>query len=92
MTTVTITSQGQITIPAAVRKAWGLRGSEKLHVTYDAEQSTLTLEKPLTVDEATRRLRQLSRGQKKVPPLTDIHEFYERERTKEIVERMKDWS
>jgi len=85
MTTVTITSQGQITIPAAVRKAWGLRGSEKLHVKYDAEQSTLTLEKPLTVDEALAVFDAIPR--KKVKPLTNVHEFYEVERTKEIMAR-----
>lgn len=88
MKTVTITSQGQITIPASVREAWGLRGSEKLNINYDEESGRLTIEKPMTVDEVTRRLRSLRVA--RVEPLTDVHDFYQSERLNDIVSDAKD--
>ncbi len=93
MTTVTITSQGQITIPASVRKAWGIQGSQELQVTFDSRLERMTIEKPLTMANfraiADRLTKKIPKG---VKPLEagEIHEFYERERTKEIVARMKD--
>ena len=93
MNTVTITSQGQITIPAKIRKHCGITGSQELHLSFDARSRRIIIEKPLSVrgflaiaDNAAKHI------PKDIKPLKseDIHEFYERERTKEIVARMKE--
>lgn len=88
MKTISITSKGQITIPSAVRKAWGISGSGKVNVSFDRENSRMILEQPATVEQATRFFDSIPR--KKVKPLVDVHEYYARERTKEIVRKMKE--
>ena len=88
MKTITITSQGQITIPAAIRKAWGITGSQELDISYDDASRTMAIRKPLSLDEALAAFDAIPR--RKVKPLTNIHEYYEAERTKEIVARMKE--
>lgn len=93
MTTVTITSQGQITIPAAVRRALGIDGSTELNLQFNPETRSVTIEKPLSVDEF---LNFAEKFTAKIPhgtaPLEGraIHEFYEQESVKEIVRRMED--
>lgn len=84
MHTVTITSQGQVTIPAAIRRAWRIKGSEELVVSFNAETRQVTLQKPLTVEEfldiaaavtakIPKHIRPLQNG--------DIHEFYALEKS-----------
>lgn len=87
MKTITITSKGQITIPASVRKAWGIKGAGKVNVSFDKETRKMVLEQPMTVDQAISFFDSIPR--KKVQPLTDVHEYYARERTKEIVRKMR---
>lgn len=88
-----ITSQGQITIPAKIRKAWGITGSQEVIVSFDPKSQRMTIEKPLSTQEflsiASRLTRHLPAG---VRPLKagEIHELYERERAKEIVARTKE--
>lgn len=53
MNTVTITSQGQITLPSQVRKALNLTSSDKLQYRFDVQKRQIVLEKPLTLDELT---------------------------------------
>lgn len=53
MKTVTITSQGQITLPASVRKALNLRGSDKLQLGFNIQTREISLTKPMTLDELT---------------------------------------
>lgn len=88
MNTVTVTSQGQITLPANVRKLLNIKSADKLRVDIDPETRTISLQKPMTVDEATTFFDGIPRAD--VPPLRDVHEYYATERTKEIVARMRD--
>ncbi len=93
MTTVTITSQGQITLPVEARRALRLKGADKLHVSYNPETGQIHLQKPMTITEFTKLANKIA---KKIPkgiqPIRDdkIHEFYESDRAKQIVERMRE--
>lgn len=48
--TSTLTASGQITIPKALRELAGIKKSEKLTLTYNAETGHICLEKPYTID------------------------------------------
>lgn len=93
MNVITITSQGQITIPAKVRKAWGITGSAEVYANYNPETRQLIIEKPLTMDDFLTITEPIT---KKIPknikpiPADKIHEYYEAHRAKEIAERMRD--
>jgi len=93
MKTITITSQGQITIPAKVRKAWGIAGSAEVYANYNTETRQLIIEKPLTMEEFIAITEPIT---KKIPknikpiPADKIHEYYELHRSKEIMDTMRD--
>ncbi len=88
MTTVTVTSQGQITIPAKIRKEWGITTPQELNVSFDPQSQRMIIEKPLSIHEflsiADGLTNQIS---KDIEPLQagEIHKFYEQERAKEIM-------
>ncbi|MFZ1812210.1 MAG: hypothetical protein WAU02_01625 [Candidatus Saccharimonadales bacterium] len=93
MNTISITSQGQITIPAKVRKAWGISGASELRINFDQKTRRLTVEKPLSVEDflaiTEPIMKKLPKNNKPIPA-DKIHEFYETHRAKEIVERMRE--
>ncbi len=92
MKTVTITSQGQITIPAAIRKAWGVKGSEELQVSFNPETKRMTLEKPIDVDDFLQIADQITaKIPKNIKPLRGeaIHELHATERAAELIKRSK---
>lgn len=90
---VTVTSQGQITIPAKIRKAWGIDKSTKLRVSFDENSRRMTIEKPMGLDELRQMARKLTaeipEGVKSLDG-SEIHEFYAESRAREIVEKMKE--
>ncbi|MFZ1361281.1 MAG: AbrB/MazE/SpoVT family DNA-binding domain-containing protein [Candidatus Saccharimonadales bacterium] len=53
MKTVTLTSKGQITIPAEVQRLLGLKQGDKLDVTVNPVTRNISLQRPMTVDEVT---------------------------------------
>ena len=61
MNMVTVTSQGQITIPAKIRKAWGINKSTKLKVSFDENSRRMTVEKPIGLDELRQMARKLTK-------------------------------
>lgn len=78
MNTITLTSKGQITLPAQARRALGLGVSDKLEINVDIEQQTITLKRPMTLEEITARARTyLKPGQK---PLENVDEYYQKHR------------
>lgn len=93
MNMVTVTSQGQITIPAKIRKAWGIDKSTKLRVSFDENSRRMTIEKPMGLDELRQMARKLTaeipEGVKSLDG-SEIHEFYAESRAREIVEKMKE--
>ncbi len=88
MKTISITSKGQITIPASVRRAWGINGTGSVNMVFDSETRRLTLQQPMAVDEFIKFADKIPR--KKVQPLVDVHEYYEKERAKDIARKMKE--
>lgn len=93
MNMVTVTSQGQITIPAKIRKAWGIDKSTKLRVSFDENSRRMTVEKPIGLDELQQMARNLTaeipEGVKSLEG-SEIHEFYAESRAREIAEKMKE--
>lgn len=93
MKTVTITSQGQITIPIAIRRAWNIKGPEELQVSFNPETKRMIIEKPLEVDEF---LKIADKVTSKIPKGTrplhgaEIGEFYRASRAQEIVDKFSD--
>ncbi|MGI6612199.1 MAG: AbrB/MazE/SpoVT family DNA-binding domain-containing protein [Candidatus Nanosyncoccaceae bacterium] len=93
MKTVTITSQGQITIPIAIRRAWNIKGSEELQVSFNPETKRMIIEKPLEVDEFLKIADEVAaKIPKGIKPLqgAEIGEFYRASRTQEIVDKFSD--
>lgn len=93
MNMVTVTSQGQITIPAKIRKAWGIDKSTKLKVSFDENSRRMTVEKPMGLDELRQMARKLTaeipEGVKSLEG-SKIHEFYAESRAREIAEKLRE--
>lgn len=82
MYTVTITSQGQITIPAAVRRAMGLRAGDELSLSISVDRSSANLRKVMALDELTDFA--MSKINTTVKPVTDVNAYYQQHRQEEI--------
>lgn len=78
MTTITLTSKGQVTLPAAARRALGLKSSEKLDVDIDIEHQTLTLKRPMTLEKMTTNARKHLKPDTK--PVENVDEYYQKHR------------
>ena len=75
MVTATLSTRGQIVIPADVRNAVGWKPGDKMTVVISEDASEVRLRKRETLDEMADRLsRYVKPG---TPPLTDVHGFYE---------------
>jgi len=93
MKAITITSQGQITIPVAVRQAWGIKGSEKLQASFNPETKRLIIEKPLLVDEFLQIASTITANiSSDIKPLQGeaIGEFYRSGRGQEIIRKTRE--
>jgi len=78
MIMITLTSKGQLTLPVEVRRALGLRTSDKLELNYNPENRKVTISKPMTVDELSAMTSRLPR--KKITPITDVNAYYQTHR------------
>lgn len=78
MKTITLTSKGQVTLPAEVRRMLRLKESAKLVVTIDPESRSITLSKPMSVDELAQLTHALPR--KKTKPVMDVDAYYQKHR------------
>ena len=93
MNTINITSQGQVTIPAKVRRLWGITTPQGLNWSFDPQSQRLIIEKPLSTSEFLSLAHKLTEAATTdITPLRadEVHEFYAHDRTKDIVARMKD--
>lgn len=77
MSTITITSQGQITLPAKVRKALNLTSSDQLQYRVDSEKRQVILEKPMTLDEITAFSSRFVKSGRAMPSPERTREMYE---------------
>lgn len=82
MKMITLTSKGQVTLPVEARQVLGLVESTKLTVTVDPSNRSITLTKPMTVDELAELTHALPR--KKVKPVIDVSAYYKNHRGKTI--------
>ncbi|MFZ1258333.1 MAG: AbrB/MazE/SpoVT family DNA-binding domain-containing protein [Candidatus Saccharimonas sp.] len=82
MKTVTITSQGQITLPASVRRALGLKASDKLDVSINYETGKVELGKQRSIAELSASLTALI--PKGVTPVTNVDEYYQAHRGRDL--------
>ena len=78
--TITITSKGQTTIPAAVRRKLGLaQTGGVLQMNFNELTRELTITKPLGIDELSQHIS--SYIQPGTIPVTDVSGYYRRNRT-----------
>jgi AbrB family looped-hinge helix DNA binding protein len=75
-TTLTVTSKGQTTIPASIRRKLGLdKTGGMLQMDFNENKSELVISKAETIDELSKKLsRYIKPGTK---PLIDIDAFYQ---------------
>ena len=55
-TTVTLSSQGQISIPVSMRELLGLKAKDRLEVSFDRFSGRLTIARQETLEEALARI------------------------------------
>lgn len=82
MNTVTITSQGQITLPASIRRALNLHSSDKLEVSVNPHTHEISLRKPMTLDEITMYAQKHIDPRSK--PVLNADEYYQKYRYGDI--------
>jgi len=78
-TTLTITSKGQTTIPAAIRRKLGIgKDGGTLEMDFNENKNELIVSKPVTIDEISARLTKLIKPGTK--PLRNVDEYYQKHR------------
>lgn len=77
--TITITRQGQTTLPAEIRRKLGLRKTGgMLRIRFNEPKGELTIYKPTNIAELSERLSQhIKPGTK---PLLDVDDYYQANR------------
>ena len=74
MTTITISSRGQIVIPAHIRKKMNLSAGDQLSVDFDEDVQEVTLQRVESIDEMSKRF--TSWIKPGTPPLINTREVY----------------
>lgn len=78
MTTISLTSKGQLTLPVEVRRALNLKKSDKLELSYNPETQKVTITKPMSLQElSTMASSYIKKGQH---PLKNVDEYYQAHR------------
>lgn len=78
-TTLTITSKGQTTIPAPIRRKLGLdKSGGILLVDFDEHKGELTISKPLSIDALSNKLTAYIKPG--TTPLVDVDAYYQANR------------
>lgn len=77
--TITITSKGQTTLPAVIRRKLGLpKTGGVLKIEFDEQKGEVTITRPLSVDEISERAsRHIKAGAK---PVLDVDAYYQAHR------------
>jgi AbrB family looped-hinge helix DNA binding protein len=74
MTTVTLSSRGQIVVPSLFRKKLGLREGDQIAVELDEGSQELTLKRVESIDEMSARFNSWIKSG--TPPLMDTRALY----------------
>lgn len=75
---VRMSSKGQLTLPASVRSALGLRQGDRLEVTVDEVNGSITIAPVIDIEELSARVSGYAR---KRSPVTHVDEYYQRNRS-----------
>jgi AbrB family looped-hinge helix DNA binding protein len=79
--TVTITSKGQTTIPAPIRRRLGLdKTGGVLQMSFNENKNELVISKAMGIDELSKKLSEYIKPG--VKPLVDADTFYQANRTR----------
>ncbi|MCL2525760.1 MAG: AbrB/MazE/SpoVT family DNA-binding domain-containing protein [Coriobacteriia bacterium] len=76
MTTITLSSRGQIVLPAAFRKKLGLAAGDQLRVDINEETQQITIARAETIDEMSARFNSWIKPG--TPPLLNTREVFEK--------------
>ncbi len=76
---VTLSSKGQLVIPAAMRDAMGIKAGDRLDATLGDDGTTLSIRRVPTPDEIVEIASALAR-RAGVAPLTNVDEYYQSQR------------
>jgi antitoxin PrlF len=88
MSTATITSKGQVTLPVEVRRELGFNDGDKLTFSVNPVMKTVEVKKVMTIDELQAMVQSMIKPG--IKPLENVHEYYEKQRAKEIMERLRE--
>ncbi len=78
-TILTITSKGQTTIPAQVRRKLGLgKDGGKLQMHFNERKGELIISKPISIDDLSKKLSSYIKPN--TEPLTNVDAFYQKNR------------
>lgn len=75
---LTLSSKGQITLPATVRRKLGLKQGDRLEATVDAKTRRVTIKPVETIDELSERV---SGYAKPRDPVMDVNSYYQKNRS-----------
>jgi AbrB family looped-hinge helix DNA binding protein len=78
MNTITLTSKGQVTLPVEIRRQLGLKEGDELIVTYHPTMRSMTIRKPMTIDELSAKVSKMIT--KKVKPVLNVDAYYQKHR------------
>lgn len=80
-TILTISSKGQFTLPADVRRSMDLKKGDRLEVSFDEVQQRITLTRVAAIADLSARV---SSYAKRTEPVADVDAYYQRHRTEEF--------
>lgn len=76
---ITITSKGQTTLPAAIRKQLGIdKQGGVLRIRFNEERGELIISRPLSISALSTKLSSYIKPG--IQPVTDVDEFYQSSR------------
>lgn len=74
---VTLSSKGQLTLPADVRKRLGLERGDRLKVSIDEASGTITIAPVAGIEELSARISSYALAR---APITDVDAYYQEHR------------
>jgi AbrB family looped-hinge helix DNA binding protein len=86
MSTITLTSKGQVTLPVEARRILNLQDGDQLIVSVNQETRTLSISKPMTIDDLSAMVQGFikKRNKKKIIPIKSVDEYYQKHRGETI--------
>ncbi|PJE65452.1 AbrB family transcriptional regulator [Candidatus Saccharibacteria bacterium CG10_big_fil_rev_8_21_14_0_10_47_8] len=82
MNKISLTSKGQVTLPAEYRKSLNLKKGDRLDVYFNERLGSLTLKKPATIEELSARISSYVKNAPK--PVLNVGQYYQENKDKDI--------